>query len=477
MRKALGHQRLKKMAMVAAVAATIPVAACSSSTPTPDATTASKAPTTAAAAGQTAGCEVNPASAPLPTAEPYRSVPAGARISVAMNGIPSGTVKPGDPMTEIDVTLCNNSPVDYPKVGVVFALPRCSCATSPMGLPEATADRFDAATGKWVKLKDPVMGTGMDYLGDFTDVQPVPKGKVVTLKYRFALDASMTDGRGAVEAAAVMPDPLVEIGKAQLPFVVSKESTVPPKRPEPTVLPFAGLTHPSAVAVSAAGDVYLADGEGGRVLKLAAGATEQTVLPFTGLNGPDGVAVDNAGNVYVTDDTKVLKLAAGANQQTALPFTGLERARAVAVDDAGNVYVTDDTKVVKLAAGSNEQSVLPFTDDKWLRSVAVDAAGDVVVNADDRVLRLAAGSTEQTVLPVTGIEDAEGLAVDGAGDVYVIDTDNREIVKIAAGSNEQTVVPSPLLYAPHEVAVDGAGNLYVIDARGFGQVLKIAERS
>ena len=476
MRNAVGHQRLKKMAMVAAAAAMVPVAACSSSTPGPDATT-SQAPTTVAAASQASSCEVNASSAPLPTAEPYQVVPAGARISVTLNGIPSGAVKPGDPMTEIDVTLCNNSPVDYPKVGVVFALPRCSCATSPMGLPEATADRFDAATGKWTKLADPVMGTGMDYLGGFTDVQPLPKGKVVTLKYRFALDASMTDGRGAVEAVAVMPDPLVEIGKAHLPFVVSKESTAPPKRPEPTVLPFAGLTHPSGVAVSAAGDVYLADGEGGRVLKLAAGATKQTVLPFTGLKRPGGVAVDYAGNVYVTDDTKVVKLAAGSNQQTVLPFTGLERARGVAVDNAVNVYVTDDTKVVKLAAGSNEQTVLPFTDNKWLRSVAVDAAGDIYVNADNRVLRLAAGSTEQTLLPVTGIEDAEGLAVDGAGDVYVIDADHREIVKIAAGSNEQTVVPSALLYAPDEVAVDGTGNLYVIDGRGFGQVLKIAAHS
>ena len=476
MTKTTRHQQLTQLALITAVAATIPIAACSSSTSGPTTTAESKAPTssTVAAAGQAGGCEVNASSAPLPTAEPYGPVPAGARISVAMNGIPSGTIKPGDPMTEVDVTLCNNSPVDYPKVGVVFALPRCSCATSPMGLPGATADRFDAATGKWIKLHHPVMGTGMDYLGGFTDVQPLPKGKVVTLKYRFALDASMTDGRGAVEATAVMPEPLVQIGKADLPFVVSKESMAPPKRPEPTVLPFAGLTYPSGLAVNAAGDVYLAERESGRVLKLAAGATEQTVLPFTGLKIPSSVAVDTAGNVYVTDGTKVVKLAAGSNQQTVLPFTGLKRPHGVAVDSAGNVYVTDDTKVVKLAAGSNEQSVLPFTVDKWLRSVAVDAAGDVYVNAVNRVLRLVPGSTEQTELPVTGIEQAEGLAVDGAGDVYVIDPDNREVVKIAAGSNEQTVVPSPLLYAPDQVAVDGTGNLYVIDGSGFGQVLKIA---
>jgi hypothetical protein len=54
----------------------------------------------------------------------------------------------------------------------------------------------------------------MDYLGGFTDVQELPKGKAVTLRYRIALDAWMTEGKGGVEATAVMPDPLVQIGKA-----------------------------------------------------------------------------------------------------------------------------------------------------------------------------------------------------------------------------------------------------------------------
>jgi len=222
------------------------------------------------------------------------------RISVAMSGIPSGTVKPGDPPTEVDVTLCNNSPVDYPKVGVVLALARCSCATSPMGLPQGSADRFDAATGSWIKLEHPVMGTGMDYLGGFADVQELPKGKAVTLRYRVALDASMVDGKGGVEATAVLPDPLVQIGKADLPFTVSKELT-PSNGPRPDVLLFNALTYPSDVAVSVAGDVYITDTGNDRVLKLAVGSKEQTVLPFTNLHAPGGVAVDPAGNVYITD--------------------------------------------------------------------------------------------------------------------------------------------------------------------------------
>src|SRR5262245_47938378 len=134
MTKTPPHQRLRRLALIA-TAASISLAACSTSAPNPAPTTASSAPTTAA---QAADCAVNPSSAPMPTTTEYHPAPADARISVALNGIPSGTVKPGDPPTEVDVTLCNNSPVDYPKIGLVFVLTQCSCATYPSGLPIGT---------------------------------------------------------------------------------------------------------------------------------------------------------------------------------------------------------------------------------------------------------------------------------------------------------------------------------------------------
>ena len=490
MTKTPRHQQLMKRALIATatIAATISVAACSSSTPTagPTTTAVSKPAATSSstpAAGQATSCAVNPSSAPVPTAEKYHPVSPDARISVALSGIPSGTLKPGDPPTEVEVTLCNNSPVDYPKVGVVFVLTQCSCAIYPSGLPQGTADRFDPATGRWIPLGYPVITTGADYLGGFSDVQELPKGKQVTLKYRVALDASMTDGKGGVQATVVVPNDLVQIGKADLPFTVSKQSTTAPNAPaaRQTVLPFTGLTDPISVAVDAAGNVYLTDTGNDRVLKLAAGSNEQTVLPFTGLKTPTGVAVDGAGGVYVTDGphNRVLKLAAGSTEQTVLPLTGLQYPNDLAVDTAGDVYVTDyshsENKVVKLAAGSNDQTVLPFTGITSADAVAVDGAGSVYVNdgPNNRVLKLAAGSTEQTVLPLTGLEYPDGLAVDTAGDVYVIDGKNSQVVKFAAGSNDQTAVPSTVLYRPEDVAVDGAGNVYVVDNSGFGQVVKL----
>ncbi len=472
MTKNTRHQQVTQRALIATagIAAAISLAACSPSTPSAGPSGAS--PTR---------CAVNPSSAPVPSVEELGPVPEVGRISVALSGIASGTVKPGDPPTEVDVTLCNDSAVDYPEVGVVLALERCSCATNGLGITEGTVERFDPAANVWIKLDYPSMGTGMDYLGTFTNVQPLPKGKAVTLRYRVALDTSMTAGKGGVQAVAVTPKPLVQIGKANLPFTVSREPTAPSNGPTPrqSLLPFTGLTSPSNIAVDAAGNVYLTDTWNDRVLRLAAGSSKQTVLPFTGLNRPVGIAVDSAGAVFVTDaaNNRVLKLPAGSNEQGVLPFTDLENPRGVAVDGRGDVYVTDNkARVVKLVGGSNEQSTLPFAGLRWPGGVAVDGAGTVFVSdpSNKRMLKLPAGSRDQTVLPVDGHDGS--LAVDSAGDLYVADSENKQVLKLPAGSDNATALPFAGLNGPNAVAVDGAGNVYVLDRSGFGQVVKLAAR-
>ena len=80
----------------------------------------------------------------------------------------------------------------------------------------------------------------------------------------------------------------------------------------PVELPFTGLSLPADVAVDKVGNVYVADLNNNRVLKLPAGSNTQVELPFTGLNYPEAVAGDIAGNVYVADshNNRVLKLPA-----------------------------------------------------------------------------------------------------------------------------------------------------------------------
>ena len=203
---------------------TVTVSAPTSATAPPTTAATAPAPTssTAPAVGQGSDCEVNPSSAPIPAAEPYGMVPEVGRISVALTGIPSGTVTAGAAPVEIEVTLCNDSAVDYPEVGVTVTLQHCDCAPNPMLMPTGTVERFDSASNAWIQMEHPVEGGGMDYLGAYSNVQQLPKGKSVTLRYRIALDGSMNTGEGGVAATAVTPDPLVQLGRADVPFTVVK---------------------------------------------------------------------------------------------------------------------------------------------------------------------------------------------------------------------------------------------------------------
>jgi hypothetical protein len=143
------------------------------------------------------------------------------QIDVSISGIPSGTVTPGAAPVEIEVKLCNASPVSYPSVGVVVVLENCSCVPGGLPITRGTIDYFDPAADDWIPLKHPAAGTGTDFMGAYENVQEFPKGKSVALRYRLALDADMTDGEGGVAAYAMNADgSLNQLGTARLPFNV-----------------------------------------------------------------------------------------------------------------------------------------------------------------------------------------------------------------------------------------------------------------
>jgi serine/threonine-protein kinase len=248
----------------------------------------------------------------------------------------------------------------------------------------------------------------------------------------------------------------------------------PPYGPQVT-LPFTGLNHPADVEVDRAGNLYIADDNHNRVLKLAVGSSTPSELPFSDLNVPEGVAGDSAGNLYVADTNhnRVLKLAVGSSTPSELPFTGLHRPQGVAMDVAGNLYVadTDNNRVLELAAGSSTPTELTFTGLNGPEGVGLDDARNVYVadSGNSRVVKLAPDSTRQTVLPFTGLftpGDPSGVAVDSGGDIFVTDYTGNRVLKMEAGSNTQSVLPFVGLNHPSGIAVDGAVNLYVTDYTG-----------
>ena len=108
------------------------------------------------------------------------------------------------------------------------------------------------------------------------------------------------------------------------------------------------LNYPYAIAVDAAGDLYVADTENSRVVKIAAGGAANVLS--TGnltLSQPAGVAVDAAGDVYIADsmNSRIVEVSstgtASVLQLSTINGAAMSDPVAVAVDATGDVFVSD----------------------------------------------------------------------------------------------------------------------------------------
>ncbi|OBK22225.1 hypothetical protein A5634_07590 [Mycobacterium asiaticum] len=269
--------------------------------------------------------------------------------------------------------------------------------------------------------------------------------------------------------------------KLTTPLVAPKESTA--SSASQTLLPFGRLelsaagTAGTSVAVDRSGGVYVPDTGNGRVLKLAAAASEPTPLPIPGFDKPSGVAVDSAGTVYVIQGelagSRLAKLSPGASAAVELPTSSAKFGR-LAVGPDGVVYVAGLNSLERLKDGRFEQ--LPKPPGDFPQSVAVDEAGAIYVlvqtNSAYRIQKLSAAATSYT--DVTGADlqvngTVRMIALDSAGAIYF--TGGHQVSKLARGSVQPIELPITDLMAPFGIAVGADGSVYVSDIAG-GRVLK-----
>ena len=192
----------------------------------------------------------------------------------------------------------------------------------------------------------------------------------------------------------------------------------------------AQLNMPYGIAVDAAGDLYIADESNNRIRKVSKGVITTVAgngtFGFSGdggpataaqLNWPRAVAVDAAGTIYIadTESNRIRKVSKGVittvagngtrdfqKDQVPAASAPLNWPQSVAVDAAGNLYVADsfNNRVRKVA----KDGVI----------TTVGGSGAFGFSGDNG--------------PATSAALSPGaIAVDAAGDLYVSDTDNRRI--------------------------------------------------
>lgn len=296
----------------------------------------------------------------------------------------------------------------------------------------------------------------------------------------------------------------------------------------------APLLGPIAVALDAAGDLYIAE-EGRKALRKWERAGLLSTVADSGLGDPVAVAVSAAGEVFVADylGNRVVKLTS-RGQVVPVAGTGdagfagdngpalrsrLDRPRGLAIDWLGNLYIADSGNhrvrmvstngAITTIAGNGTRGRRgdggPATSAELDTPAAVAADGDgnlyiaeqgghAVRKVDRRgVISTVAGtgqpgySGDGEAAAAARLNAPSGLAADVLGNLLIADTGNHRIRWVGQDGVIHTIagdgVPgfagdggpaaAARLHSPASVAVDPAGSVYVADLEN-GRIRRLA---
>jgi sugar lactone lactonase YvrE len=298
----------------------------------------------------------------------------------------------------------------------------------------------------------------------------------------------------------------------------------------------AQLADPYGVAVDTSEDLYIADTYNNRIREVNAAGTITTVAGtgsygYSGDNGlaigarlwfPNGVAVSAPGNLYIADTYNLrVRMVSRSGTITTVAGTGsygfsgdggaatsarLAYPNGVGVDASGNFYIgdTNNNRIRKVTAAGIITTVagngsFGYTGDGGAATgtrlaspegVAVDATGNLYitdsgnarvreVNAAGSITTLVGGAVNDGGLSVFGLlNQPSGVTRDNAGNTYIADTNNNRVRKVAADGSIATVAGTGIsgfagdgaaatlaeLNAPMGLALDAAGDLYISDS-------------
>jgi len=256
--------------------------------------------------------------------------------------------------------------------------------------------------------------------------------------------------------------------------------------------------NPGDLAVDQHGNLYITDGTNGlvREVTVSTGYISTVFTTDPEVTSPGAVAVDAAGDLFIGLACQIKELSAATEQINTIAGTGtcwysgdgglavnaeIGGVESLALDATGNIYfvdgwdvvreVTASTGIINRVAGQYNQAGYTgngglATDAElyWPAEITVDAAGDIYiadyvdavireVTASNMIITTVAGGGTGCSLQTDSVGDGcqatsaelnypASLAVDSSGDIYIADIENNRIRFVSQNAITPTITLS-----------------------------------
>jgi len=254
-----------------------------------------------------------------------------------------------------------------------------------------------------------------------------------------------------------------------------------------------GLSEPTASAIDATGNVWIANYNGGVVKLSPLGALLSPAGGYAGggLEESFGIAIDAGGNAWICNEQSVGSINSGRGSLTELGADGsvisshgysgggLDFPESVAVDAAGNIWAgnfgnstvsefSQSGTALSPAAGFSAGGI------DFPVGLAFDPSGNLWVANQGSNTVSALGPAGAAVSPAAGyggggLDVPQAIAVDQQGHVWIADYYGNSVAELSTAG----VPLSPAagygdggLAAPGGIAIDGAGRVWATNFRG-----------